>query len=86
MQEHPFVLCGALLFIFSVGVWIFPVSFFGVSRLLFPGFQCIFRKKEATGRASSQCLIIGLSAAARTCSKVAQATSSCRALGSGNKL
>ena len=38
------------------------------------------------GRASSQCLVIGLSTAARTCRKVAQATPSCRALGSGNKL
>ncbi len=38
------------------------------------------------GRASSQCLVLGLSIAARTCRKVAQATPSCRALGSGNKL
>ena len=37
------------------------------------------------GRASSQCLVIGLSIAARTCRKVAQATPSCRALGSGNE-
>ena len=38
------------------------------------------------GRASSQCLVAGLSRAARTCSKVAQATPSFTALGSGNEL
>ena len=31
------------------------------------------------GRASSQCLVVGLSIAARTCRKVAQAAPSCRA-------
>ena len=34
------------------------------------------------GRASNQCLVIGLSIAARTCRKVAQAAPGCRALGS----
>ena len=34
MQECPFVFCGGLLFTFVVGVWIFAVSFFGVSRVL----------------------------------------------------
>ena len=38
------------------------------------------------GRASSQCLVNGLSVAARSSRKVAQATPSCRALGSGNEL
>ena len=37
------------------------------------------------GRAGSQCLVAGLLTAARTCRKVAQATPSCRALGSGNE-
>ena len=43
-------------------------------------------EKEAMGRASSQCLYMELSTAARTCRKVAQAAPSCRALGSSNKL
>jgi len=38
------------------------------------------------GKASSQCLVIGLSVAARTCRKVTQASPSCWALESGNKL
>ena len=37
MQEHPFVFCGGLLFIFGVRIWLFAVFFFGVSRLLSPG-------------------------------------------------
>ena len=37
MQEDPFVFCGGLLFILGMGVRIFAVSFFGVSRLLSPG-------------------------------------------------
>ena len=37
------------------------------------------------GRASSQCLVAGLSTDAKTCRKVAQATPICRALGSGNE-
>ena len=37
------------------------------------------------GRASSQCLDAGLLTVARTCRMVAQATPSCRALGSGNE-
>ena len=48
--------------------------------------QCVFREKEAMGRASSHCLVLGLSLAVRTCRKVSQATPSFRALGSGNKL
>ena len=48
--------------------------------------QCVFREKEAMRRASSQCLVAGLSIAARTCRKVVQATPSRRALGSGNEL
>ena len=51
MQEHPlcipFVFCGGLLFIFSVGVWIFDVSFLSVSKFypldrvlhVFPGIR-----------------------------------------------
>ena len=35
--------------------------------------------------AGSQCLVAGLLTAARTCRKVAQATPSCRDLGSGNE-
>ena len=42
----------------------------------------VSRKKEAMGRASSQCLAGGLLTVARTCRKVVQATPSCRALGS----
>ena len=42
--------------------------------------------KEAMGRASSQCLVVGLSRAAWTCRKVAEATPSRRALGSGHEL
>ena len=38
------------------------------------------------GRASSQCLVVGLSTAARTYKKVVEATPSCRALGGGNEL
>ena len=48
--------------------------------------MCVFREKEAMGRASSQYLVVGLLIAARTCRKMAQATPSFRALGSGNKL
>ena len=48
--------------------------------------QCVFREKEAMSRASSKCLVVGLSIAARTCRKVAQATPSCRVLGSCHKL
>jgi len=48
--------------------------------------QYLFREKEAMGVANSQCLVIGLSKAARTWSKMAQASPSCRALGSGNEL
>ena len=47
--------------------------------------QCVFREKEAVGRASSQFLVAGLLTAARTYRKVAQATSSCRAQGSCNE-
>ena len=52
-----------------------------MSRLLSQNAQCVFRETEKVGRASSQCLVIGLSIAARSCRKVAQATPSCRALG-----
>ena len=48
--------------------------------------ECVSSKKEAMGKASSRCLVAGLLTAARTCRKVAQATPSCRALGSGNEL
>ena len=48
--------------------------------------QHVFREKEALGMASSQCLVIGFSTAARTCRKVAQAPPSCGDLGSGNEL
>ena len=43
------------------------------------------RENEAKGRASSECLVAGLLTVARTCRKVAQATPSYRALGSGNE-
>ena len=36
MQEHPFVFCGVLLFIFGVGVWIFSVSFFWCEQAVIP--------------------------------------------------
>ena len=48
--------------------------------------KCVFREKEEMGRSFSQCLVVGLSIAARICRKLAQATPSCRALGSGNKI
>ena len=83
MQEQPFVFCGGLLFIYGMGVWIFAVSFFIVSRLLSQGAECVSREKEAIGRAGGQCLFAGLLTAERTCRKVMQATPSCRALGSG---
>ena len=38
------------------------------------------------GRASSQCLVVGLLTVARTCRKMVQDTPSCKALGSGNEL
>ena len=44
-----------------------------------------FQEKEAMGRAGSQCLVAGLLTVARTHQKAAQATPSCRALGSGNE-
>ena len=37
MQEHPFVFCEALVFIFGMEVSVFGVSSFGVNRLLSPG-------------------------------------------------
>ena len=55
-----------------------------MSRLLSPGCSVCFGEKEAMGRASSQCLVTGLSTVARTCRKVEQATPSYRAMGSGN--
>ena len=48
--------------------------------------QCVFREMEAMGRASSQCLVFGLSTEAKISRKVAQAAPSCRTLGSGNEL
>ena len=56
-----------------------------MSRLLSPGAECVSRENEAMGRASSQFLVAGLLTAARTYRKVAQATPSYRALGSGNE-
>ena len=44
-----------------------------------------FWEKEAMGRASSRCPVVGLSTEARICRKVAQATPSCRVLESGNE-
>ena len=49
------------------------------------GAECISREREAMGRASSQCLVTGHLTVARTRRKVAQATPSCRALGSVNE-
>ena len=49
------------------------------------GADCVSRAKEGMGMASSQCLVAGLLAVAGTCRKVAQATPSGRALGSGNE-
>ena len=85
MQEHPFIFCEGLLFIFGTGVWLFSVSFFGVSQLLSPSAECVSREKEAMGRAGSQCLVAGVLIVARICRKVAQDTPSCRALGRGNE-
>ena len=55
-----------------------------MSRLLSPGCSVCFGEKEAMGRASSQCLVTGLSTVARACRKVELATPSYRAMGSGN--
>ena len=44
-----------------------------------------FQEKEVMGRASSQCLVAGLLTVAMIFRKLAQATASCRALGSGNE-
>ena len=49
MQGLPFVFCGGLLFIFGVGVCIFAVSFFRVSRLLFPGCSVCFQGEGGNG-------------------------------------
>ena len=85
MQEHPFLFCKGLLFIFGVGVWISSVSFFGVSSCYPQGTECVSMEKEAVGRASIQCLVAGLLTASRTCRKMLQTTPSCRDLGSGNE-
>ena len=85
MQIYSFIFFGCYYLLF---VWEFEylVSLSSVRVGCYPqDVQCVFREKEAMGRASSQCLIIGLSIAARTCRKVAQATPSCRALGSGKE-
>ena len=85
MQVCPSVFCGVLLFIL---LWEFEYLLC-LSLMLagcYPqGSECVSREKEAVGRASSQCLVAGLITAERTCRKVAQATSSCGALGSGNE-
>ena len=47
------------------------------------GAEHVSREKEAMDRTSSQCLVAGFLTVARTFRKVAQATPSCRALGSG---
>lgn len=47
--------------------------------------MCVSREKEAMGPASSHCLVSGLLTVARIRGKVAQATPSCRILGSGNE-
>ena len=49
MQEHPFVFCRGLLFIFGMGVWIFAVSFFGVSKLLSSGYRVHFQGEGGNG-------------------------------------
>ena len=49
MQEHPFVFCQVYLFIFGMGVCIFAVSFFCVSRLLSPGCGVCFQGEGGKG-------------------------------------
>ena len=51
MQECPIVLCGGLLFIFGVGVWIFAVSFFGVEQAVIPSMLSVFpwRRRQWVG-------------------------------------
>ena len=86
-------LCKSTPLYFVGGYYLFLVWEFGSllslsSMLVYcspQGAECVSREKEAMGRASSQCLVAGLLAIARTCRKVLQATPTCRALGSGNE-
>ena len=85
MQEYSFVFLGGVTIYFWCGS-LSICCLFLQSRLVLQDAQCVFKEKEAMGRASSQCLVTGFSTAARTCRKVAQASPSCRALGCGNEL
>ena len=89
MQEHPWVFCEDLLFIFGVR------DAFGFDACcLFP--QCVkatipligaihsSREMEAMGRGSSQCLVAGPLTVARTHKEVVQAAPICRVLGSSS--
>ena len=54
MQEYPFVFWGGVTIIFGVGVWIFAVSFFSVSRVLSPGCSVFSgRRRQLVGPAVS---------------------------------
>ena len=66
-NNTPFYFFRGLLFFFGVVVWIFDVSFFGVSRLLPQDTQCVVREKEGMGNANNHCLVIGFSTEAKTC-------------------
>ena len=52
MEEHPFVLCRVLIFIFGMGVWIFAVSFFGVAGCYPQGAECPGRRRQWLGPVS----------------------------------
>ena len=83
-KSAPLYFVGGTLY-FWLEVWVFAVSFFDVSRRLSPGCWVCFQEQEAMGRTSSLCLVAGFSTAASTCRKVAQATLSCRTLGSDSE-
>ena len=86
MQEHPFVFCGVLLFIFWPGTLTISCLFLQCKQAVIPRVvSVVSREKEVMGRADSQCLVDGLLTEARTFMKVVQATPSCRALGSDNE-
>ena len=86
MQEYPFVFFGEVYYLFLVWEFEYLLSLSLVGAGYSQDARYVFKEKEAVGRASSQCLIVGLSIAARTCRKVVQTTPSCRALGSGDEL
>ena len=86
MQEYLFVFRG-VYYLFLLWEFEYLPSLSSVWAGCYPqDAQGVFREKEAMGRASTQCMVVGLLIVARTCRKITQATPSCRALRSGNEL